>query len=54
MMIYVDREKIKERTRIEYYFDCPGCGLEISDYDVAFKDAIECPPCGCEINFEAV
>lgn len=51
-MLYMKREDVKERNRIEYYFDCPGCGQEISDIDVGFSDTMECPHCGRDIYFE--
>lgn len=48
-MYNITQEQIKSRPRTEQYFDCPGCGEEISDYDVGFSDAMVCPDCNCEI-----
>lgn len=51
-MHHIKQEDIESRNRIEKYFSCPGCGNEISDYDIAFADAMECPDCKCEIYLE--
>ena len=50
-MITLKRVSIRERIRVEHYFDCPHCGEEISDLDVGFSNSMTCPHCEGVINF---
>lgn len=47
-----EQEPEAVRAYVRWYWDCPGCGLDVCEDDIEPSGVMECPECGEAVRFE--